>query len=113
MHEVSTSSVYRGCELEIFGVSFTIDLIPIPMGEVCVIVEMDWLSQFGAMIDCERQQVVVRTPSGGELVVYGEGIRMGSGFCSAARALQYIQHGCVGYLAYVIDTRIEDHTSVS
>ena len=29
---VSASLVYRGCELEIFGVSFSIDLIPIPMG---------------------------------------------------------------------------------
>ena len=52
-HGVSTSSVYRGCELEIFRVSFPIDLIPIPMGDVCMIVEMDWLSRFGAMIDYE------------------------------------------------------------
>ena len=62
-HGFSASSVYRGCELEIFGVSFPIDLIPIPMGDVCVIVGMDWLSRFGAMIDCEGQRVVVRTPS--------------------------------------------------
>ena len=51
-HGVSASSVYRGCDLEIFGVSFPIDLIPIPMGEVCLIVGMDWLIRFGAMIDC-------------------------------------------------------------
>ena len=50
-HKVSASSVYRGCELDIFGVSFPIDLIPIPMGEVCIIVGMDWLSRFDAMID--------------------------------------------------------------
>ena len=112
-HGVSASSVYRGCELEIFGVSFPIDLIPIPMGDVCVIVGMDWLSRFGAMIDCEGQRVVVRTPSGGELVVYGEGTRLGSGFCSAARARQYIQHGCAGYLAYVVDTRVREQLSVS
>ena len=85
-HGVSASSVYRGCDLEIFGVSFLIYLIPIPMGDVCVIVGMDWLSRFDAMIDCEGQRVVVRNPSGGELVVYGEGTRIGSGFCSAARA---------------------------
>ena len=51
-HGVSASSVYRGCELEICRVSFPIDLILIPMGEVCVIVGMDWLSRFVAMIDC-------------------------------------------------------------
>ena len=78
-----------------------------------MIVGMDWLSRFGAMIDCEGQRVVVRTPSGGELVVYGEGTRLGSGFCSAARARQYIQHGCAGYLAYVVDTRVREQLSVS
>ena len=58
-HGVFASLVYQGCELEIFGVSFPIDLIPIPMGDVCMIVGMDWLSRFGAMIDCEGQRVVV------------------------------------------------------
>ena len=99
--------------MEIFGVSFLIDLIPIPMGEVCVIVGMDWLSRFGSMIDCEGQRVVVRTPSGEELIVYGEGTKVGSGFCLAARAWQYIQHECVGYFAYVVDTRVRDQILVS
>ena len=52
-HGVSASSVYRVCVLEIFGVSFPIDLIPIPMWDVCVIVGIDWLSPFSDMIDCE------------------------------------------------------------
>ena len=56
---------------------------------------------------------MVRTPSGGELIVYGKGTRLGLGFCSAARAWQYIQHWCAGYLAYVVDTRLRDQTSVS
>ena len=43
------------------------------MGDVCAIVGMDWLSIFGAMIECEGQRVVVWTPSGGELITYGEG----------------------------------------
>ena len=42
-----------------------IDLIPIVMVDVCVIVGMDCLSRFGALIDCERQMVRVRDPSGG------------------------------------------------
>ena len=50
-HGISASLIYQGCMLEIFGVSFLIDLIPIPMGDVCMIVCMDLLSHFGAMID--------------------------------------------------------------
>ena len=51
-----------------------------------MIVSMDWMGRFGAMIDCKGQRVVVRTPSGGELVIYGEGTRNGSRFSSAVRA---------------------------
>ena len=40
-HEVSTSSIYWGCVLEIFRVSYLIELIPIPMGGVYVIVGME------------------------------------------------------------------------
>ena len=48
------TDVIRGCVLEIFGVEFPIDLVPIAMGDVCVIVGMDWLSRYGAVIDCEQ-----------------------------------------------------------
>ena len=71
------------------------------------------MSRFGAMIDCEGQRVVDRTPSGGELVIYGEDTRLGSGFCSATKARRYIQHGCAGYLAYMVDTWVRDQVSVS
>ena len=67
------------------------DLVPIAMGDVCVIVGMDWLSRFGAVIDCERQMVTIQDPSGGVHTVYDEGTRSGSTFCSAARARQSLQ----------------------
>ena len=41
---VYASEVIRGCILEIFGVEFPIDLVMIAMGDVCVIVGMDWLT---------------------------------------------------------------------
>ncbi|KAI3672891.1 hypothetical protein L6452_38991 [Arctium lappa] len=97
--------VYRGCTLEISGVRFPIDLIPIAMRELCVIVGMDWMEVFDAEIVCRRKQVRVRTPSGGELLVQGDSPRRTSAICSAARARRYLQHSGQGYLAYVIDTR--------
>nr|KAJ0188349.1 hypothetical protein LSAT_V11C900476550 [Lactuca sativa] len=103
---VYATDVIRGCILEIFGVEFLIELIPIAIGDVYVIVGMDWLSRFGAVIDCERQLVTIRNPSGGVLTVYGEGTRCGSAFCSAARARQSLQQGCSGFVAYVLDTRM-------
>ena len=88
---IYATEVLRGCVVEIFGVEFPIDLVPIAMGDVCVIVGMDWLSRFGAVIDCERQLVTIRDPSGGVLSVYGVGTCSGSAFCSAARARQCLQ----------------------
>ena len=67
----------------------------------------------GVMIDCKGQRVVIRTQSGGELVIYGEGTKTRSNFCSAVRAQKYIQHGCMGYLAYVVDTQFGKQDLVS
>lgn len=99
------TAVIQGCVLKIFGVEFPIDLVPIAMGDVCVVLGMDWLSRFGAMIHCGRQMVMIRDPSGGVLTIYGEGTRSGSAFCLAARARQSLQQGCMGFLVYVSDTR--------
>ncbi|XP_052626750.1 uncharacterized protein LOC111890364 [Lactuca sativa] len=59
-HGVSDSSIYQGCVLEIFRVSVLINLIPIPMRYACIIVGMDWMRRFGAMINCEGQRVDTR-----------------------------------------------------
>lgn len=52
-------------------------------------------------------------PSGGVLTIYGEGIRVGSTFCSATRARQCLQHGCIGYLVYMVDIRVGNEKLVS
>lgn len=43
---ISTLDVYHDCVLEIFCVGFLIDLIHIPLRDVCVIMGMDWLTWF-------------------------------------------------------------------
>ncbi|XP_023749424.1 uncharacterized protein LOC111897707 [Lactuca sativa] len=50
---ISATDIYRCGVLEIFGVGYPIDLIPITMGDVCVIVGMDWLSWFGALVNLD------------------------------------------------------------
>ena len=109
--KVTTYSVFRDCELEVNGVRYPIDLVPIPMGEICVAIGMDWMDRWGAMIDCKRKRLSVMTPSGGvRLTIQGEGGRCGFTICSAARARRYIQRGCTSYVAYVTDTRVSGKT---
>ena len=109
---VRVDKVYRGCSLRIFEEQFSVDLVPIPLRGNKVIVGMDWLSPNGAVIDCELQLVRVRTPSGGEIVVQGERPQRGLTFCSAARARRYVQQGCAGYVAYVLDARDKGKTTI-
>ncbi|KAJ9544548.1 hypothetical protein OSB04_024255 [Centaurea solstitialis] len=62
-------NLFRGNVIEIMGVEFSIDLIPIPMREINVVAGVDWLSRNGGHIDCENERVVIRNPSGGELTI--------------------------------------------
>ncbi|KAJ9544606.1 hypothetical protein OSB04_024313 [Centaurea solstitialis] len=56
----------------------------------------------------------VRNPSGGELIVYDEGRLRQLVFCSVTNARKYLQHRCVGYLAYtVIGSAEENELSVT
>ncbi|KAJ9558196.1 hypothetical protein OSB04_012810 [Centaurea solstitialis] len=62
--------VYRGCSIHIFGVQFSINLIPIPMNGIDVVVGIDWMCPNWAMTDVAGQLVRIQNPSGGELIVY-------------------------------------------
>lgn len=42
--KISTSRIFMDSTLDIFKVRFSIDLMPIPMGDIIVVVSMDWLS---------------------------------------------------------------------
>ncbi|XP_023770511.1 uncharacterized protein LOC111919129 [Lactuca sativa] len=82
-----------------------VHLVPIPLCGNNVIVGMDLLSSNGAVIDCEKQLVRVRTLSRGELVIQGERLKHGLIMCSAARARSYLHQGCSAFVAYIMDTR--------
>ncbi|GJQ95331.1 putative reverse transcriptase domain-containing protein [Tanacetum coccineum] len=55
---------------------FNIKLMPVEMGSFDVIIGMDWLSKYSAVIDCAKK--IVRIPSGSEiLIVRGDGCSEG------------------------------------
>ncbi|KAJ9556581.1 hypothetical protein OSB04_011195 [Centaurea solstitialis] len=99
--------VYRNSIIEIFGVKFRIDLIPIPMREINVVVGVDWLGRNGGHIDCENERVVIRNPSGGELTILSERRKKLPKLCTLAKARKHVLHGGHSFLAYVVDSREE------
>ena len=107
---LSAMWVFRLSILNMFNERFPIDLVPIPLRGLKVIIVMDWLGPNRVVIDCERQLVRFRTPSAGELVITSERASHGLTLCLATWARRLLQQGCLGFLLYVADSRVETAT---
>ncbi|GKD76888.1 putative reverse transcriptase domain-containing protein [Tanacetum coccineum] len=57
-----TNVVLRGCTLGLLGHPFDIDLMPIEFGSFDIIIGMDWLAKFHALIVCNEK--IIRIPYG-------------------------------------------------
>ncbi|GKC75438.1 putative reverse transcriptase domain-containing protein [Tanacetum coccineum] len=66
-----TNVVLRGCALGLLGHPFNIDLMPIELGSFDIIIGMDWLVKYHALIVYDEK--VIRIPYGDEvLIIRGE-----------------------------------------
>nr|GEU35872.1 hypothetical protein [Tanacetum cinerariifolium] len=104
-----TNIVLRGCTLGLLGHPFNIDLMPIELESFDVIIGMDWLAKYHALIVCEEK--VVRIPYGDEvLITRGDNCDDGSklNIISCTKTRMYIQKGCRVYLAQVTSKKVED-----
>ncbi|GKC03316.1 putative reverse transcriptase domain-containing protein [Tanacetum coccineum] len=69
---IRINTIIRGCTLNFLDHPFNIKLMPIEIGSFDVIIGMDWLSKYHAVIDCAEK--IVRIPWGNEtLIVHGDG----------------------------------------
>ncbi|GKF25682.1 putative reverse transcriptase domain-containing protein, partial [Tanacetum coccineum] len=89
---------------------FDIDLIPVELGSFDVIIGMDWLAKYHALIVCDDKKVV-RIPYGDEvLIIRGDNCDGGSklNIISCMRTHKYIEKGCQVYIAQVTSKKAED-----
>ncbi|GKA76006.1 putative reverse transcriptase domain-containing protein [Tanacetum coccineum] len=104
-----TNVVLRGCTLGLLGHPFDIDLMPIELGSFDVIIGMDWLAKYHALIIFDEK--VVRIPYGDEVLIirgddYGNGSKLN--IISYIKTQKYIQKVCQVYLAQVTSNKAED-----
>nr|GEV34514.1 putative reverse transcriptase domain-containing protein [Tanacetum cinerariifolium] len=93
----------------LLGHPFNIDLMPIELGSFDVIIGMDWLAKYHALIVCDEK--VVHIPYGDEvLIIRGENCDSKSklNIISYTKTQKYIQKGCQVYLAQVTSKKAED-----
>ncbi|GKB00828.1 putative reverse transcriptase domain-containing protein [Tanacetum coccineum] len=66
-----TNVILRGCRLRLLGHPFDIDLMPVELGSFDVIIGMDWLARYHAVIVCDVK--IIHIPYGDEtLIIQGD-----------------------------------------
>ncbi|GKC45686.1 putative reverse transcriptase domain-containing protein [Tanacetum coccineum] len=104
-----TNVVLKGCTLGLLYYPFDIDLMPIELGSFDVIIDMDWLAKYHALIICDEK--VVRIPYRDKVLiiqgdVYGNGSKLN--IISCTKTQKYIQKGFHVYLTQVTSKKAED-----
>ncbi|GJU92189.1 putative reverse transcriptase domain-containing protein [Tanacetum coccineum] len=70
------NTLIRGCTLNFLNHPVNIDLMPVEMGSFDVIIGMDWLSKYHAVIFCDEK--IVHVPFGNEILIFhGDGSNNG------------------------------------
>ncbi|GJT40993.1 putative reverse transcriptase domain-containing protein [Tanacetum coccineum] len=98
---LTTSTILRGCTLNLQNHLFKIDLLPIELGSFDVIVGMDWMAEHRAEVVCYEKYI--RVPYRNDmLIIQGErsGIKSESRLevISSIRTQKYIDQGCQVFL---------------
>nr|GEY24748.1 reverse transcriptase domain-containing protein [Tanacetum cinerariifolium] len=107
---VGLNTISRGCTINVLNHPFNIDLIPVELGSFDVIIGMDWLEKYHAVIICAEK--IVHIPFGDEiLIVQGDGSSNKYGtrlnIILYTKAREYLTRGC-HVLANITSTKDED-----
>ncbi|GJV70909.1 putative reverse transcriptase domain-containing protein [Tanacetum coccineum] len=105
------NTLIRGCTLNFLNHPFNINLMPIEIGSFDVIIGMDWLSKYHAIIVCDEK--IVRIPFGNEiLIVRGNGSdnrhESRLNIISCTKTQKYLLKGCQVFLAHITMKKTED-----
>nr|GEV60437.1 reverse transcriptase domain-containing protein [Tanacetum cinerariifolium] len=106
-----TNVILRGCTLGLLGHPFDINLMLVELGSFDIIIGMDWLVKYHALIVCEEK--IIRIPYGdGVLIIRGDDCDGGSksklNIISCTKTQKYIKKECQVYLAQVTSKKAED-----
>ncbi|GKC70183.1 reverse transcriptase domain-containing protein [Tanacetum coccineum] len=77
---IRLNTIIQGCTLNLLNHPFNIDLMDVELGSFDVIIGMDWLAKYQAVIICVEK--IIRIPWGNEtLIVRGDGSDQGNNTC--------------------------------
>ncbi|XP_073285469.1 uncharacterized protein, partial [Primulina huaijiensis] len=106
-NEIWPSSILKGCTVQVNEKIYFADLIIIPMVALDVILGMDWLSSYRAVIDCVAKTVRFPVKDDDSGIFQSSGISLGIPYISCIKAREMLSKGCQRFLATVIDVNTE------
>ncbi|GJX30195.1 putative reverse transcriptase domain-containing protein [Tanacetum coccineum] len=108
---IRVNTLIRGFTLNFLNHPFNIDVMPVELGSFDVIIGMDWLSKYHAVIVCDEK--IVRTPFGNEIIIVCGG-RSNNGheyrlnIISCTKTQKYLLKGCLVFFAHITANKVED-----
>nr|GFB19244.1 putative reverse transcriptase domain-containing protein [Tanacetum cinerariifolium] len=106
---VRVNTIILGCTLNLLNRSFNIDLMPVELGSFDVIVGMDWLKTYHAVIVCDEK--IVRVPFEDEtLIIWCNRSNNGNqlNIISCTKTRKYLLKGYPAFLANITTKVIKD-----
>ncbi|XP_069154563.1 uncharacterized protein [Solanum lycopersicum] len=104
---VVVDRVYRLCTITLMGCDTHADLKVLDMIDFAVILGMDWLSSYHAILNCHAKTINLAMPGIPIVEWRGTLSHPSKGVISFLKARQFVQRGCLAYLAHIRDTSIE------
>ncbi|XP_073056921.1 uncharacterized protein [Primulina eburnea] len=106
-NELWPSSILKGCTVQVNEKIYFADLIIIPMVAFDVILGMDWLSSYRALIDCVAKTVRFPAEVDDSGIFQSSDISLDTPYISCLKTHEMLSKGCLGFLAAVIDLNTE------
>ncbi|GJS32026.1 putative reverse transcriptase domain-containing protein [Tanacetum coccineum] len=108
---VRVDTIMRGCTLNFLNHPFNIDLMPVELGSFDIIIGMDWLRKYHAVIVYDEK--LVRIPYGNETLIFcgnesNDGRESRLTIISCSKAQEYMAKGCQIFLAHISAKKEED-----
>ncbi|GJW19066.1 putative reverse transcriptase domain-containing protein [Tanacetum coccineum] len=108
---IGVNTIIRGCTLNFLNHPFNIDLMPVELGSFDVIIGMDWLVKYHAVIICDEK--IVRIPFRNEiLIIRGDESNNGHesrlNIFSCIKTQKYLLKGCDVFMAHITTKKAED-----
>ncbi|XP_070049052.1 uncharacterized protein [Nicotiana tomentosiformis] len=94
--------VYRSCVVTIGSLETSVDLLLLDMVVFDIILGMDWLSHYHAILDCHAKMATLAMPVLPRLEWKGTPDHSTSRVISYIQAQRMVKKGCLAYLAYIL-----------